>query len=70
MQALIDSGSEINAIHLSFAKQLGPPIWPIDVGAQKIDNTTLNTYEMVVAAFLVVEKAKSSKILWKNLSGG
>ena len=32
-QALVDSGSEINAIHLSFAKQLSLPIRPTDVGA-------------------------------------
>ena len=57
VQALINSGSEVNAIHLSFAKQLGLPIKPTDVGAQKIDGTMLNTHGMVVAAFLVVNKA-------------
>ena len=33
MSALLDSGSEVNAIHPSFAKQLGLPIRPTDVGA-------------------------------------
>ena len=56
-QALINSGSEVNAIHPTFAKQLGLPIRPIDVRAQKIDGTTLDTYGMVVAAFLVEDKA-------------
>ena len=28
-----------------------------DIGAQKIDGTTLDTYGMVVAAFLVTHKA-------------
>ena len=56
-QALIDSGSEVNAIHPTFAKQLGLPIRPIDIGAQKIDGTTLDTYGMVVAAFSVEDKA-------------
>ena len=56
-QALIDSGSEINAIHPTFAKELGFPIRPTDVGAQKINGTTLDTYEMVVAAFSVEDKA-------------
>ena len=57
VQALIDSGSEVNAIHPTFAKQLGPPIQTTDVRAQKIDSTTLDTHGMVVAAFLVKDKA-------------
>ena len=57
VQALINSGSEVNAIHLTFAKQLGLSIWPTDTGAQNIDGTTLDTYEMVVAAFSILDKA-------------
>ena len=57
MQALIDSGSEVNTVHPSFVKQLGLSIRPTDVGAQKIDGTTLDTNGMVVAAFSVVDKA-------------
>ena len=57
VQALIDSESEVNAIHPSFAKQLGLPIRSTDVGAQKIDGTTLDTHGMVVAAFSVENKA-------------
>ena len=56
MQALIDSGSEVNAIHPSFTKQLGFPIRPIDIEAQKINGTMLNTHKMVVVAFSVVNK--------------
>ena len=61
MQTLIDSGSEINAMHPSFAKQLGLPIRPTDVEAQKINGTTLDTHGMVVAAFSVVDKANRVK---------
>ena len=57
MSALLGSSNEVNAIYLTFAQELGLPIRPTDVGAQKIDNTTLNIYEMVVAAFLVMDKA-------------
>ena len=56
VQALIDSGSEVNAVHPSFVKQLGLSIRPTDVGAQKIDGTMLNTNGMVVAVFSVVDK--------------
>ena len=55
--ALLDSGSEINAVHLAFAKELGLPIRPTDVEAQKINGNKLETYEMVVASFLVEDKA-------------
>ena len=34
MSALLDSGSEVNAIHLTFAWKLGLPIRTTDVGAQ------------------------------------
>ena len=44
-------------MHPSFAKQLGLSIRPTDVRAQKIDGTTLDTYEMVVVAFSVMDKA-------------
>ena len=41
LSALFDSGSEVNAVHLAFAKELGLPIRPTDVEAQKIYGTTL-----------------------------
>ena len=43
-------------IHPTFVKELGLPIRPIDVGVQKIDGIILDTYGMVVAAFLVTDK--------------
>ena len=61
VQGLINLGSEVNTIHPSFAKQLGLPIRPTDIKAQKIDGTTLDTYWMVVAAFSVVDKANQVK---------
>ena len=57
MLALLDSGSEVNVVHPVFAKELGLPIRPTDVGAQKIDGTMLEIYRMVVAAFSVEDKA-------------
>ena len=57
VSTLFDSGSEINAIYPAFAKKLGLSIKAIDIGVQKIDGTTLDIYGMVVAAFLVKDKA-------------
>ena len=63
---MINLGSEVNAIHPSFAKQLGLPIRPTDVGVQKIDGTTLDNHGMVVAAFSVVDKANRVKFFEKT----
>ena len=57
VSALFDSGSEINAIYLIFAKKLGFFIRRINIGVQKIDGTMLDTYKIVVAALLVTNKA-------------
>ena len=57
VQVLINSGSEVNAIYPTFAKQLGLSIRPTNVGAQKINSTTLETHGMVIASFSVENKA-------------
>ena len=61
MQGLINLGSEVNAMHLSFAKQVGLPIWLTDIRAQKINGSTLDTHGMVVTAFSVVDKENQIK---------
>ena len=55
--ALFDSNSEINAVCPAFAKKPGLSIRPTDMEVQKIDGTTLETYEIVVAAFSIKNKA-------------
>ena len=51
IETLIDSGSEVNAMTPGFAAQLGLIPRPINVGAQKIDGSTLETYGMASARF-------------------
>ena len=55
VSALLDSGSKINAMHPAFAERLGLVMQTTNVSAQKIDGTTFETYEMVVAAFSVID---------------
>ncbi len=55
-EALLDSRSEVNAISQAFAYQFDLKIWKINIGAQKIDGTTLKTYEMVVFTFSMLNK--------------
>lgn len=56
--ALINSGSKVNAMHPAYAKKLGLVIQKTDVKAQKIDNITLETFGMIIAAFTVYNRAK------------
>ena len=57
LSALLDSGSEINAIHPAFVEKLGLMVQNINIGAQKIDGTIFETYGMVVAVFSVIDQA-------------
>ena len=54
--ALLDSGSKVNAMTLAYAAHLGLKVKVTDVGAQKIDGSSLTTYDMVIAAFQIVDK--------------
>ena len=56
MQALIDSGSEVNAMTPAYASKLGLTIRKTDVGAQKIDGSHLATHGMVIAGFRLPDK--------------
>ena len=53
VRALIDSGSEVNAIAPAYGKKLGLWVRKTDIGAQKIDGSTLETYGIVIASFQV-----------------
>ena len=66
MLAFLDSGSEVNAMHLAFAERLGLMVRITNVGAQKIDSTTLETYGMVVAVFWVTDQADRVRFFEKS----
>ena len=66
VQALIDSKSEVNTIYLSFAKQLGLLIRPINVEAQKIDSTMLDIHGIIVAAFSIMDKVNQVRFFEKT----
>lgn len=44
VQALLDSGNEVNAMTTAYAARLGLKVRPNDVGAQKIDGSTLEIF--------------------------
>ena len=61
IQALIDLGNEVNAIAPAYAKKLGLQVQKTDIGAQKIDRSTLKTYGMVIAGFQVQDKFRKTR---------
>ena len=58
-----DLSSEINAIYPTFAQELGLPIKPTDVSTQKIDCTMLDTFKIVVAVLVEIDKANRVRFL-------
>ena len=56
VQALIDSGSEVNAMTPAYVSRLGLRARHTNVGAQKIDGSTLQTFGTVLADFQVEDK--------------
>ena len=51
VRILFDSDSKINAMNPTFAQKLGLHIRKTNVGAQKIDDSTLEIFEMVIINF-------------------
>lgn len=58
-----DQNSEINAIHPTFAKKLGFFIKLTNTKVQKIDDTILDIYKMVVVIFLETKKANQVRFI-------
>ena len=51
IQALINSGNEINMMALAYAAKLDLKVCPTNLGAQKIDGLLLWAFEIVIASF-------------------
>ncbi len=61
IKALLDSESKVNAMSQAFAQQLGLKICKTNVGALKIDSTTLETYKMVISTFSMSDKDRRKR---------
>ena len=66
VQALINSGSEVNAMTPAYASKLGLQIHRTNIGAQKIDGSTLKTFGMVLASFQVEDKLRKAQFFQKT----
>ena len=61
VKALLNSGSKVNAMNPTYAKRLGIKTRKINVGAQKIYGSILETFEIVIADFQIEDKGGRSR---------
>ena len=65
IRALFDNGSKVNAMSLAYTKRLGFKTWKTNVGAQKSDGSTLETFGIVIADFQIENKGGRSRFFQK-----
>ena len=61
VKALLNSGSKVNAISPVYNKRMSLKTRKTNVGAQKIDGSALETFEMLIADFQVEDKVGRPK---------
>lgn len=64
----MNSRSEVNAITPAYASKLGLKVCFIDVRVQKIDGSTLEKFEMVLASFQVENSLEKTRYFQKTFS--
>lgn len=67
VQALINSGSKINAMTLAQILKLGLKICHTNIRAYKIDDSILKIFEIVITSFQTKDKLKKAYFFLKNL---
>ena len=69
IRALFNSGSEVNAMSLAYAKRLSLKTRITNVGAQKIDGSALETFGMVITDFQVEDKGVRPRFFQETFFG-
>ena len=62
-EALLDSKSKVIPMNQVFAFQLGLKIWKTNIGPQKMNDTILKTYWMIVSTFSMLDKYGEKRFL-------
>ena len=65
-RVLTDLGNEVNAMTPAYAAKLGLGIQETDIGPEKIDGSTLNTFGIVLADFQVEDKLGRTRFFQKT----
>ena len=63
---MLDSGSKVNITTPAYTAHLGLKVRLTDVDMQKIDGSSLATYNIVIATFQVVNKLDCSQFFQKT----
>ena len=66
VRALLNSDSKVNAMNPNYLQKLGLKIWKTNIGAQKIDGSALETFEIIIANFQVEDKASRPRFFQKT----
>ena len=66
VKALFNSGSKVFAMNPDYAQKPGLKIWKTNIGVQKINNYTLETFGMIIIDFQVEDKASSPRFFLKT----
>ena len=66
VHALINSGSEVNAMTPAYASSLGLWVYRTNIGAQKINGSTLETFGIVLASFQIEDKLEKARFFQKT----
>ena len=61
VKALMDSNSEVNVMIPAYVSRLGLQARYTNVRAQKIDDSTLQTFGMVLASFQIKDKLRRAQ---------
>ena len=61
VKALLDNSSKINVINPDIVWKLSLKILKTNIGAQKINSSALEIFEMVIADFQVEDKANKTR---------
>ena len=63
---MLDNNSKVNNINLNLAQKLSLYIWNTNIGAQKIDGSTFEIFEIVIADFQVRNKINRPRFFQKT----
>ena len=66
VRVLLDSGSEVNTISPAFARKLGLKIWKTNIKVQKIDDSALEIFGMVIADYQIEDKGSRPRFFQKT----
>lgn len=61
IQALLDSSNEVNSIIAAFVAILSLKVWPTNIKIQKINNSILEIFEMILVSFEVENKLRKAR---------